>query len=470
MSSIPGRGSQPLPEEARWRKPGLFVAGAVVAVCAVAVVAGLAVGFDVTHLADMAVPVVLVGGIGIAAVILLAYLLPRMRSVRAKIATVSVVTVLTVAGGVATGATLMFFSAHDLRVLTVVLVVACAVGIVVAAVAAHTIARPLAAVEESFEGLASGDLDAHVDVDGRDETARLGTAFNSMAAAVAEMWEAERRNEQANRTLIASISHDLRTPIASLRAMVEALADGVIDDDETRDRYLIQLRRQTDDLSELVNDLFELNRVQAGAVDIAPAPTDLGEIAHACVDQFAVQAGAAGVELVCDAPESLPIVGGERELHRVLANLVQNALAHSPPGGCITIGVATDGSHVDITVRDEGPGIPPESLGDIFEPFYRGDSARTRAGGRAGLGLAIARSLVEAHGGTIWASNAADSGSPAARRHPPSTPHNGGAVVGFTIPARLTPQRGTRAGVFGEPNADPRNQDEHLQTSSDDQG
>jgi signal transduction histidine kinase len=206
--------------------------------------------------------------------------------------------------------------------------------------------------------------------------------------------------------VVAWISHDLRTPLASLRALAEALADGVATDEATRRRYLAGLVSNVDRLTALVDDLFELSRIEAGALTLELEPTSLPELVDEVLQCFRPEAEAAGIELEARADGGKALVLAARDqLNRVLSNLVHNGIRHTPPGGRLLVSVAdAPGSdRVQFRVRDSCGGIAEADLPRVFERLWRGDPARSSRG--AGLGLAIARGFVEAHGGAIDVAN-----------------------------------------------------------------
>jgi signal transduction histidine kinase len=227
----------------------------------------------------------------------------------------------------------------------------------------------------------------------------------------------------ARRELVAWASHDLRTPLASLRAMVEALEDGLA----TPDEYLAAVRTQTEILTRLVEDLFELALIDAGALTLELRDTSLCELVSSCVDALEADARAHDVRLDPRLDPSDPAVRvAPDKVQRVLLNLVDNAVRHSRPSGAVAVVVERDTDHVLVAVEDDGDGLADDTELRMFERFWRADESRTRASGGSGLGLAIAQGLVEAHGGKIWAENRA----------------GGGARVAFTLPLASAPRTG----------------------------
>jgi signal transduction histidine kinase len=331
----------------------------------------------------------------------------RLRRRRAKVArqgalTAAVTAVVALAGLWAVSA-LMLVSRHDLAVVLASLPVAAGAGMAYGLATARQIAADLEALAGTARRLEAGDLDARADVVGTAEVALIAETLNAAAARLAEARERERRLEQGRRDLIAWASHDLRTPLASLRALAEALADDLAPDEATRRRYLAGLTANVERLSSLVDDLFELSAIQAGAVALQLEPTSLLELAAEVVDRFEPEAAAARVRLQAELDGDRPVPAGRDQLGRVLANLVVNGIRHTPPGGRVLVAVTEDGGAAVCRVTDGCGGIPAADLPRVFDQLWRGDPARSTNG--AGLGLAIARGLVDAHGGTIGVAN-----------------------------------------------------------------
>ncbi|SDO81573.1 His Kinase A (phospho-acceptor) domain-containing protein [Lentzea jiangxiensis] len=215
------------------------------------------------------------------------------------------------------------------------------------------------------------------------------------------MWE--REAEAARRQLVAWISHDLRTPLAGIRAMTEALEDGVVSEPGEVAVYAKQIAQEADHLSKLVDDLFQLSRITAGALNLPMHDVALADVVSDVVAASRPVAGLKGVELRGDA-RTWPVVrGSDPELMRVVRNLVSNAIRHTPEGGAIAVQVDVDGPEAVVRVDDACGGIPEDVLPQVFDVGFRGSSARNPSG--AGLGLSIARGLVEAHHGRIHAQN-----------------------------------------------------------------
>jgi two-component system, OmpR family, sensor histidine kinase BaeS len=302
---------------------------------------------------------------------------------------------------------LVMFDMHNHQTTFLVVVgVSMASALIGALLLGRHILKPLDELRAASKRLSGGDLTARASQAGPREVRELGASFNEMASSLEELFDARRE-------LVAWASHDLRTPLASLRAMVEAVEDGLAEPAE----YLPAIRAQTELLSELVEDLFELARIDSGslALDLREAP--LGELVDSCLESLEAGARARGVRLGSRLDPSDPHVKIEPDkVQRVLLNLVTNAVRHSE--GAVEVIVERDTDHVVVSVEDDGEGLAPGAPQRMFERFWRDDESRTRASGGAGLGLAIAQGLVHAHGGTIWAENR----------------NGGGARVAFTLP------------------------------------
>jgi signal transduction histidine kinase len=260
-----------------------------------------------------------------------------------------------------------------------------------------------------------GDFSARVDARGRDEVARLAGAFNEMAARLEQSAAEAAALDEARRNLVAWASHDLRTPLASLRAMIDALADGVVGDPATESRYLSQCQAEIRRMSALIDDLFVLAQLDAGHAALSFEPGSLSDLISDTLAAFAARAESRRVALGGSVgPGVDPVWMAPDKISRVLHNLLDNALRHTPEGGRIEVTAACDGARVSVGMCDSGTGIAPDDLPHVFDSFYRGEKSRSRSGyesGGAGLGLTIARRLVEAHGGAIWAESAPGQGT-----------------------------------------------------------
>lgn len=323
----------------------------------------------------------------------------RITALRRSIGVLSGAIVLVVALGIALSGRLMFFSSHDLELLWVVLGFALAMGLVLAVTVPGSITQDLEEVASTAKRVGAGERGIRARIDRNDEIGAAAAAFDEMLERL-EAAEAEReKDEQTRRNLLAAIGHDLRTPLAALQAAIEALEDGVATDTA---RYLKSMRRDVTTLAALVDDLFVLSRLESGDVDLDLVGLDLTELVDEAVEVLEPSAHSRDVALRVSASGRVPAVGSPEALGRVIRNLVDNAVRHAPSGSEVVIAVegSAGGS---VTVLDDGPGFSPAFIDRAFALFERADPARGRDTGGAGLGLAIARGFVEAHGGEIWA-------------------------------------------------------------------
>jgi signal transduction histidine kinase len=319
--------------------------------------------------------------------------------------------------GIGAVAAALFVSAHDAFTLGLMLAFAGAIGVYSAVGVAAGVMRDLERVRTGLRAVGAGEREVRIETRGRDEIADLAAAATTMAGQLRER-EAERdAAETARRDLIAAVSHDLRTPLASLRLLAEAIEDEVVDS-TTRRRYVEQLGVHIRSLGGLIDDLFELARLQAGEIEWSLQQVQLDELVGETVEAMQPHARERGIVAQVVLPAKLPPVRANPEkVQRVLFNLIQNAIRHTPRDGTVTVRAERRERQVEIEVADTGEGIAPSERERVFEPFHRGgtEAARTRSG--AGLGLTICRAIVEAHGGQI---HLLDSGS--------------GTRVSFTLP------------------------------------
>jgi signal transduction histidine kinase len=222
----------------------------------------------------------------------------------------------------------------------------------------------------------------------------------------------QRELDLLRRNLIAWAGHDLRTPLASIRAIIEALADGVVEDEDTVRRYLCTAQREIRSLSLLIDDLFELAQIEAGGLHLEMRPNSMSDLISDTIEGFSELAARQEITLDASAEPGVdPVLMDARQIGRVLTNVLGNALRHTPPGGVVQVQAARKPKAVLVEISDTGEGISAEDLPHIFERFYRAEKSRSRATGGAGLGLAIAKGIVEAHGGQIGVESAAGQGT-----------------------------------------------------------
>ena len=268
------------------------------------------------------------------------------------------------------------------------------VAMVFTFVLSRRMSAPIRALTSAARQLGQGDYSQRVEfhTKAKDEVGELARTFNSMADDLT-------RAEQLRRNMIADAAHELRTPLSNIRGYLEAIRDGLIQPDAST---LDSVYEEALLLSKLVEDLQEISVADAGQLQLSRQPEDIAVSVRSAVSASLPQADAKGVSLTMDLPVELPYCNIDyHRIGQVLRNLLDNALAHTPKGGSITVSARESGSQVEVSVTDTGEGIPADDLSNIFERFYRVDKSRTRATGGSGLGLTIAKRLVEAHGGRI---------------------------------------------------------------------
>ncbi|MDQ3661582.1 MAG: ATP-binding protein [Actinomycetota bacterium] len=353
-----------------------------------------------------AVAAVIAGALGSLALRALSH-----RSMGLQIAVVSLTSVAAVAAGAVSAANQMFISSHDLRALVVVLSAAGAVGATGALMLGRRVARASRWLGASAGLIAEGKEPVDPSHPVSEELRSVAIALKDMSQRLDESRERERAMERSRRELVAWVSHDLRTPLAGIRAMAEALEDGMASDDVTASRYHRTLRVETDRLAGLVDDLFELSRINAGNLRLELESVSLGDLVSDALSAAAGVARAGGVRLDGRlATETLELEASAPEIARVISNLLENAIHHTPAEGVVTVEAGAQKGHAYVAVADACGGIPDSDLDRVFDVAFRGQQARTPGERvRGGLGLAIARGIVDAHGGDIQVRNV-DSG------------------------------------------------------------
>lgn len=279
---------------------------------------------------------------------------------------------------------------------------AIALAVIMTFLVSRRILKPVKTLTVTARRLGQGDFSQRVHINDRGEVGELAKAFNSMASDL-------ERSEKLRRNMVADAAHELRTPLSNIRGYLEAVADGVVNPDPG---VIRSLHEESTLLSKLVDDLQELTLAEAGELKLARQPQDITQIISRTVAAVQVQAATKGVAISTGLPAGLPLcyIDAQR-IDQVLHNLVDNALSHTPREGRVTVAAERRGNWVEVSVTDNGEGIPPEDLGNIFERFYRVDKSRTKATGGHGLGLTISKRLVEAHGGRIEARSELKEGS-----------------------------------------------------------
>ncbi len=337
------------------------------------------------------------------------------------------ITTLVIAFNVILVSRMMFIASEDAQVLLGFLLFGVALALMLSFSIASEMTHAITRIETGARRIAAGDYHYRIGEDasgGAEELARLARWFNEMAHSVESAFEQRQKAEDERRQVVAAVSHDLRTPLASVRAMIEAIDDGMVADEATVRRYQRAIRAEIRRLSALIDDFFELSRLESGAFTLRRERLSLDDLLSDALETTQTQAERQGVRLVGRVEGTLPLVSVDaRQLHRALTNLLQNALRYTSAGEAILLLATsyedTAGARWErVTVMDSGSGIARADLPHIFERTYRGEvsRARTRAsatsGGApgdgvttigAGLGLTITRGVIEAHGGAISA-------------------------------------------------------------------
>jgi len=358
---------------------------------------------DLAHVASW------VGGIAVATTIIGFILLKLMadRSIGVMLTLVALVTVITSLAGVGAITFLMMASVGDRDVMLELLGIAGLAGLAVALIIGRTLTKAtrklLGAVREV------GDSGIYTPPQMRlpAELAGLSEGLTEAHDRLGQARAREQALEASRRELVAWVSHDLRTPLAGLRAMAEALEDQVVTDPREVGHYHSQIRRETDRLAAMIDDLFELSRIHAGTLRLSPRLVGLEDLVAEVVASTEPVARAKGIRLAGSAVRGMPVFIDTAEMGRAVRNLVTNAIRHTPYDGTIEVIGEIQAGLACVSVADECGGIPPTDLPRVFDVAFRGESARTPdpAGGGAGLGLSIARGIVEAHSGQISVRN-----------------------------------------------------------------
>ena len=316
------------------------------------------------------------------------------RGLRRQFAAVAAVSAALLAATVGLFVALMFVSGHDAFMTVLLAAYAAALAWWTAARVGRRAIDDLDRVRATLAAVAEGRRDVRTGVEGTDEIARVAADVDAMVARLDH-------EERLRRTLFAAVSHDLRTPVTALRLLANALDDDVVVDGEQRREYVARMGTHVRALGTLIDDLFELTRLQSGELEWTMEQVSVGLLLEEAVDAMrpAAEAGAVSVNARVGSPLGAARANPE-QLQRVLFNLIQNAIRHTPADGSVTVSAEAVNGAIEVEVADTGDGVPDDQRDRVFEPFFRGDEARHDAG--AGLGLAISRAIVEAHGGRIW--------------------------------------------------------------------
>jgi signal transduction histidine kinase len=309
-------------------------------------------------------------------------------------------------------ARLMFASQHDLQLATVLLLFAGSIAMSFGYLLSISLTERIDKLNQAAMELRQGHLDVRVPAGGRDELAELAQSFNEMAARLEIGARQQRELETLRRDVVTWIGHDLRAPLTSIRVIVEALADGVVEDPATEERYLETAQHHIHSLSQLLDDLFDMAQIDAGGMKLERHPGSIRDLVSDALEGFSALAAQHDVKLEGSTGSDVDAVPMDaQKIARVLTNLLDNALRHTPAGGVVHVSASGEGECVRVEVRDTGEGISAKDLPHVFERFYRGDKEADRDSAGVGLGLAIAGGIVEAHGGDIGIESAVGEGT-----------------------------------------------------------
>ncbi len=360
---------------------------------------------------DLSTLVVVMSVIGVAS-ITGGYIAYRLRLVRwlgslrwAMLVTI-MLTVALIFLNVWVTAHLMFISEFDLMVTGALLVFAGVIAVVFGFFVSSAITDSIRELARAVEQVAQGKLETRLNVQGNDELAEFGKTFNWMAQSLQEVDAQKRALDQQRRDLIAWASHDLRTPVTSIRAMIEAMVDGVVSDPQTTNRYLRNMDLEIQHLTKLIDNLLELSQLDAGHITLNYQMASLRDLISDTLGSMSIRAQQQGITLTGQMADGVDMVYiAPDKVQRILNNLLDNALRYTPEGGTVALMVTRDSDEIRVQVRNSGTGMMGIDLTQVFTRFYREERSRAQAkdGHRgAGLGLAITRGFVEAHGGRIW--------------------------------------------------------------------
>ena len=330
-------------------------------------------------------------------------------SMRVRFSAIAAISTLIALVNLVVLSSLMLVSEKDALIIAALLAYSTAAAVGAGIATARESTDAVERLSDAAERIAGGDLTTRAEsVGGGRELVALGARIDEMASRLESSLNRERLAESRRHDLIVAVSHDLRTPLAGLRALTEAIADGVVTDPATVRDYTAKMLASVESLSLLIDDLFEFVQLDAGAIEAESARAQLFEVVGVAVAACGAQAAEKRLALTTTLGDAAAASCSPR-VSRVLQNLLQNAIRHTPPDGSVTVIAENGDGALRLTVSDDGPGVSPEDVERIFEPFWRGDDSRGSQG--AGLGLALAKRIVEALGGRIEVSNARPRGA-----------------------------------------------------------
>ncbi|GAV23655.1 sensor histidine kinase [Carboxydothermus pertinax] len=288
------------------------------------------------------------------------------------------------------------------------------IGVILATILAFwlsiSITKPLIQIKTAAQKIANKDFSHRISYQGKDELGDIAQTINQMAAQLEKYIDAYQKREQNRREFLANVSHELRTPLTIIQGYTEALLDGMADDAKISEEYLKNILIEAERLKTMANELLDLASIEEGREKLKLENIDLAEFAEECINTFKNQFSEKGINLELEIRvREGKVIGDRNKLFRVIENLLSNALKYTPSGGKVKLAVLEREKDFQIITSDTGPGIPEKDLGKIFERFYKVDKARSSKG--FGLGLAITKSIVEAHGGKIYAQNNPEGGA-----------------------------------------------------------
>ena len=309
-------------------------------------------------------------------------------------------------------ARLMFASEHDLKLAAILLAFATSIAIVFGFFLSTGLTDRIDKVKKVANRIAEGDLSTRVVIDGRDEISSLASSFNHMAEQLQKAENHQKELDKLRRDLIAWLTHDLQTPLTSIRVQIEAIVDGLVNEPEDVNRYLQSTQKQVKSLSILIDDLFQIAQIDAGGIVIQPVTSSLRDLISDTLESFSAIADEKGISLSGEITENIdPVVLDPNKINRVLNNLVRNALQYTQKGGKVDINAWREKNKIHIRIHDTGDGIDKDELPLVFDMFYRGEKSRNKEMGGTGLGLAISQGIVHAHKGTITVESEKGKGS-----------------------------------------------------------
>lgn len=300
----------------------------------------------------------------------------------------------------------MFTDQHDLLLGTVLLIFAGAIAMALGYLLTSSFLDRIKTLDQAAKRIADGNLSIRIPVEGRDELAGLAHTFNNMTSQLEEAQEKRKQLESLRKELLTWIGHDLQTPLTSISAIIEALSDGMVQDKETEQRYYDTAKKNISALSHLIDDMFQMAQIDAGGLELNIDSVSISDLISDTLENFTELSNQKNILIQGKVgPDLDEIQVDAQRINRVLNNLIENAIRHTPQNGTIRVTADRSNKGVIVEVSDNGEGIDPGDLPYLFDKFYRGEKTRRTAMKGTGLGLAISKGIIDAHGGEIWASS-----------------------------------------------------------------